>query len=74
MSGTTIKKLQNDKCYCTKQKGDIKILDCILFECGRWKKCMAKTNKDVDKDLKKRRGKNSKKIQKRQQKKEKNKK
>lgn len=74
MAGTTINKLKKDKCYCSKKNKDIKISDCILFECGRWKKCMTKTNKDIDKDLIKRRDNNFKKIQKRQSKKEKKKK
>ena len=53
MAGTTIKKLQLDKCYCGRRKKDISLLDCNLFECGRWKKCMSKTNSDINRDLKK---------------------
>lgn len=53
MAGTTIKKIKKDKCYCSKKGKDISILECNGFECNRWKKCMTKTNKDIDKDLKK---------------------
>lgn len=51
MKKTTIKKLINNKCYCIRQDKDIKITECTLFNCGRWKKCMKKTNNDVDKEL-----------------------
>lgn len=61
MSKTTLKKLSNNKCYCIKQQKDIFLKDCSLFDCGRWKKCMTKTNNDINKDLK-RRDKNTKKI------------
>lgn len=53
MVGTTFKKLMKDKCYCTKKGEDIKLADCALFDCNRWKKCKNKTNADIDKDLKK---------------------
>ena len=55
---TTLKKLAKNKCYCIKNKKDIKLADCLLFECNRWKKCMQKTNKDINKDLKKKEVKN----------------
>lgn len=58
---TTLKKLSKDKCYCTKKQKDISLKDCELFDCSRWKKCMTKTNNDINKELK-RRNKNSKKI------------
>lgn len=48
---TTLKKLMRDKCYCTKKNEDISLKQCVLFDCGRWKKCMKKTNNDIDKDL-----------------------
>ena len=63
MVGTTINKLKKDKCYCQKKQTDIKLEDCILFNCNRWNSCMKKTNSDINKDLK-RREKNGKKVQK----------
>ena len=54
MVSTTLKKLQKNKCYCSKKDKDIYIEDCDGFECGRWKKCMKKTNNDINKDLKRR--------------------
>ena len=54
VKGTTLKKLARDKCYCSRKDGDISLKKCDLFECGRWKKCMNKTNNDIDKDLKRR--------------------
>lgn len=74
MGETTLNKLKKNTCYCSKKNKNISLSLCSGFECGRWKKCMTKTNKDIDRDLKKRRGNNSKKIQERQSKKEKNKK
>ena len=64
MAGATLKKLMKDKCYCTKKGEDIKLADCALFDCNRWKKCKNKTNADIDKDLKKqnKRDKNGKKV------------
>lgn len=53
MATTTIKKLQKNKCYCAKQKKDIDLIECVGFDCGRWKKCMTSTNKHIDNDLKK---------------------
>ena len=53
MANTTIKKLKKDKCYCMSKDKDINLKKCKLFECHRWKKCMQKTNRDIDKDLKK---------------------
>lgn len=53
MVGTTIKKLKESMCYCTSKEKDINLKECRLFDCHRWKKCMQKTNKDIDKDLKK---------------------
>lgn len=50
---TTLKKLMHDKCYCAKQDKDISLKNCTLFNCSRWKKCMKKTNNDIQKDLKK---------------------
>ena len=44
---TTLNKLKNNQCYCTKRDEDIAIKDCDAFECKRWKKCMKKTNNDV---------------------------
>ena len=55
MTRTTLKKLMNNKCYCSKQEKDISLKKCILFDCHRWKKCMKKTNNDVAKDLKRER-------------------
>ena len=49
---TTLKKLMKNKCYCTRKDEDISLKDCKLFDCGRWKKCMKKSNNDIDKDLK----------------------
>lgn len=49
--GTTLKKMKNNKCYCIKKDKDIKIKDCDCFECSRWKKCMQKTNNDINKEL-----------------------
>ena len=57
---TTLKKLIKDKCYCYKKDKDISLNKCVLFECSRWKKCMKKTNKDIENDLKKKEGKNGK--------------
>lgn len=51
MAGTTIKKLQKNKCYCLLKQKDINLKKCKLFECSRWKKCKTKTNNDIDKDL-----------------------
>lgn len=59
MVGTTIKKLQKNKCYCLAKKKDISIKKCKLFQCHRWKKCMQKTNSDINRDLKKRGNKNT---------------
>lgn len=53
MAGTTLKKLMKNKCYCSKKGKDISLKECILFNCGRWKKCMNKTNSDINKDMKK---------------------
>ncbi len=50
---TTLKKLFYDQCYCMKKNEDIPLSFCTLFDCNRWKKCMKKTNNDIDKDLKK---------------------
>ena len=62
MTGTTLKKLMKDKCYCLIKDKDISLEQCQLFNCHRWKKCMQKTNKDIEKDMKKhhRRGKDGK--------------
>ena len=62
MVGTTLKKLMKDRCYCSKKGKDISLKECNLFDCGRWKKCMNKTNADINKDIikKGRRGKNGK--------------
>ena len=54
MKKTTLNKLKNDKCYCSKIDDDISLKDCDSFNCKRWKKCMKKTNNDTDKDLKRR--------------------
>lgn len=51
---TTLKKLFYNQCYCLKKNEDIPLKTCTLFDCSRWKKCMKKTNADVDKDLKRR--------------------
>lgn len=50
---TTIKKLQKDMCYCLKAEEDIPLSKCLSAECHRFKSCMAKTNNDIDKDMKK---------------------
>ena len=50
---TTLKKLSNNKCYCIKKDKDINLKECSLFDCNRWKKCMQKTNKEINHDLKK---------------------
>ena len=62
MAGTTLKKLANNKCYCILKTQDIALKKCQLFDCGRWKKCMKKTNNDIEKDMQKkaRRDKNGK--------------
>ena len=63
MPSTTINKLKKNKCYCSLKKKDISLKKCNGFQCSRWKKCMVKTNKDIDKDLKKQKeGNNAKKI------------
>ena len=49
---TTLKKLFYNQCYCIKKDEDIPLKLCTLFDCGRWKKCMKKTNNDIDKDSK----------------------
>ncbi len=59
MTKTTLNKLKNDKCYCSKKQKDIQLKECTLFNCGRWKKCMQKTNTDINKEIN-RRDKNSK--------------
>ena len=43
----------HDKCYCSKANKNISLKKCVLFDCGRWKKCMKKTNNDIKEDLKK---------------------
>lgn len=53
MAGTTIDKLKKNMCYCLNKEKDIVLIDCNLFRCHRWKKCMQKTNNDINKDLKK---------------------
>lgn len=58
--GTTLKKLSNNKCYCLKKDKDISLKKCSLFDCNRWKKCMQRTNSEINKDLKKKEGKNGK--------------
>jgi hypothetical protein len=63
MKKTTLNKLIKDKCYCMKQDKDILLKECNLFNCKRWKKCMQKSNADINKDLK-RRDKNGEKTQK----------
>lgn len=62
MAGTTLKKLANNKCYCILKTQDISLKKCQLFDCSRWKKCMKKTNNDIEKDIQKnnRSGKNGK--------------
>lgn len=57
---TTLKKLIKDKCYCMKVDKDISLQKCNLFSCNRWKKCMQKTNNDINKDLKRKVDKNGK--------------
>lgn len=52
MPATTLKKLQNNKCYCLKKEKDISLKNCTLFNCGRWEKCKTKTNNDINKDMK----------------------
>ena len=54
MKTTTLNKLKNDKCYCIKSQEDISLQNCDLFSCGRWKKCMQKTNADINKEIKRR--------------------
>ena len=51
---TTLKKLFYNQCYCMKKDEDIPLKLCTLFDCSRWKKCMQKTNADINKDLKRR--------------------
>ena len=51
---TTLKKLFYNQCYCMKKDEDIPLKICTLFNCNRWKKCMQKTNADINKDLKRR--------------------
>lgn len=53
MKKTTLKKLKKNKCYCMKKEEDINLKECSLFECHRWKSCMKKTNKEIDKDIQK---------------------
>lgn len=48
---TTIDKLKHNKCYCSIKGGDITLKQCKGFECSRWKSCMTKTNKDIEKDM-----------------------
>lgn len=64
MAGTTLKKLMKNKCYCRVKQKDINLSECKLFNCNSWKKCMKKTNNDINKDMKKqgRRDKNGEKI------------
>lgn len=65
MNKTTLEKLKNNQCYCTLKSCDISIKECKGFNCHRWKNCMTKTNKDIDKDMKgNRRDDNGQKIQK----------
>lgn len=61
MSKTTLNQLKKDKCYCSKKQKSIPLSDCTLFNCGRWKKCMKKTNNDIAKEIE-RRSTNAKKI------------
>lgn len=51
MPSTTLKKLMKNKCFCLKKGEDINLKKCDLFSCNRWKKCMKKTNSDIDKDI-----------------------
>ena len=60
--GTTLNKLANNKCYCLKKDKDISLKKCTLFNCNRWKKCMQKTNSEINKDLKRKEEKNGKKT------------
>ena len=53
MKKTTLKKLANNKCYCLKKDKDINLKKCSLFDCNRWKKCMQKTNREIDKEVQK---------------------
>lgn len=53
MKQTTLKKLECNQCYCLKRDEDIDLKDCSLFDCNRWKKCMQKTNKEINKQVKK---------------------
>ena len=62
MKKTTLNKLKKNKCYCLKKQEDILLSDCTAFQCNRWKKCMTKTNNDINKES--RRGKSAKKVQK----------
>ena len=65
---TTLKKLINNRCFCLKEDADINIEDCRFITCKRWKKCMTKANKDIERDLKRtRREKNGKASQKKRQ-------
>lgn len=49
---TTMDKLAHNKCYCGIKGGDIMLEECKGFQCSRWKSCMTKTNKDIEKDMK----------------------
>ncbi len=55
MTGTTLKKLMKNRCYCVVKSKDIPLKECKLFNCSRWKSCKTKTNKDIAKDMKKQR-------------------
>lgn len=51
---TTLKQLQQNKCTCIKKNNQtIPLQQCKLFQCKNWKKCMKKTNNQINKELKK---------------------
>lgn len=54
---TTLKKLQNNKCYCLRREEDISLKDCTMADCHRFKSCMNKTNNEINKQMEAKHGK-----------------
>lgn len=49
----TLKKLMDNICVCLKKDEDIPIIECQGADCKRFKSCMQKSNREIDKEMSK---------------------
>jgi len=49
----TLEKLKNNICFCLKRDKDIPIIECEAGDCKRFKSCMQKSNRELDKEMSK---------------------